>query len=39
VKTTLPKFQVANKMIFGVGQLLVTFTGMIAYGHGDDRYA
>jgi hypothetical protein len=29
----------ANKMIFGLGQLPITLTSMIAYGHGDDKYA
>jgi hypothetical protein len=26
-------------MIFGLGQLPITFTGMIAHGHIDERYA
>jgi hypothetical protein len=29
----------ANKIIFGLRQLLVTLIGMKAHGHGDDRYA
>jgi hypothetical protein len=31
--------QVCNKMIFGFGQLPITFTNMIVHGHGDERYA
>jgi hypothetical protein len=37
-KTTFPRFQVMNKMIFGLGQLLITPTGMIIHGHGDEKY-
>jgi hypothetical protein len=29
----------ANKMIFGLGQLPIMLTSMIAHGHGDERYA
>jgi hypothetical protein len=38
-KIALPSLQVCNKMIFGLKQLLVTFTGTITHGHGDERYA
>jgi hypothetical protein len=38
VKTAFPRFQVANKMTFGLGQLHVTFISMRAHGHGDERY-
>jgi hypothetical protein len=37
-KTTLPRFQMTNKMIFGLGQLPITFIGMITHGHGDEGY-
>jgi hypothetical protein len=39
VKTTLPRLQVANKMICGLGQLPIMLMGMIVHGHGDERYA
>jgi len=35
-KTTLPRLQVVNKMICGLGQLPIMLIGMIV--HGDDRY-
>jgi hypothetical protein len=35
-KIALPKLQVCNKMIFGLGQLPITLMSMIA--HGDERY-
>ncbi len=38
-KIALPRLQVCNKMIFGLGQSPITFMGMIAHGHGDERYA
>jgi hypothetical protein len=38
-KIVFPRLQVCNKMIFGLGQLPITFTGMIMPGHGDERYA
>jgi hypothetical protein len=38
-KTTLPRLQMCNKMIFGLGQLPIILTRMIAHGHGDERYA
>ncbi len=38
-KTTLPRLQIYNKIIFGLGQLPVTLTGMIIHGHEDERYA
>jgi len=37
-KTTLPRLQIYNKMIFGLRQLLVTFMDMIMHGHRDERY-
>ncbi len=37
-KTTLQRFQVCNKMIFGFGQLPITFIGMIVHDCGDKRY-
>lgn len=37
-KTAFPRFQVMNKMIFGLGQLPITPTGMIIHGHGDVKY-
>jgi hypothetical protein len=37
-KTTFPQFQVKNKMVFGLGQLLMTLTGMITHGHGDETF-
>jgi hypothetical protein len=36
LKTALPQFQVKNKMVSELGQLLVTLNGMIAHGHGDE---
>ncbi len=38
-KTMFPRLQVCNKMISSLGQLKITFMGMIAHGHGDERYA
>jgi hypothetical protein len=38
VKTAFPRFQVANKVTFGLGQLPITLTSMKAHGHGDERY-
>jgi hypothetical protein len=37
-KTTLLKLQVKNKMVVGLGELLITFTRMIAHGHGDEAF-
>jgi hypothetical protein len=37
-KTALLRFQVKNKMVFGLVQLLVTLTGMIVHGHGDETF-
>jgi hypothetical protein len=37
-KTTFPRLQVCNKMIFGIRQLPITLMGMITHGHGDERY-
>jgi len=39
VKTSLPRLQVYNKMIYGLGQFPITFMGMIAHGHKNERYA
>jgi hypothetical protein len=39
VKTALPRLQVPNKMICGLGQLPIMLMGMIVHGHGDERYA
>jgi hypothetical protein len=38
-KTTFPRLQVCNKMIYGLGQLPVTLMGMIVHGHEDEKYA
>jgi hypothetical protein len=38
-KTVFPRLQVYNKMIYGLGQLLVTLMGMIMHGHIYERYA
>jgi len=38
-KITLPRLQMANKMICGLGQLPIILTSMIVHGHGDERYA
>jgi hypothetical protein len=38
-KTTLLRLQVAKKMICGLGQLPITLMGIIAHGHGNERYA
>jgi hypothetical protein len=38
VKIALPRLQVVNKMIYGLRQLPITLMGMIAHGHGDERY-
>jgi hypothetical protein len=38
-KLALPRFQVINKMIFRLGQLPITFIGMIMHGPRDERYA
>ncbi len=32
-------YECATKMIYGLGQLLITFTSMIAHGHRDEKYA
>jgi hypothetical protein len=37
-KIALPKFQVTNKMIYGLRQLPITLIGMITHGHGDERH-
>jgi hypothetical protein len=36
-KIALPRLQVCNKMIFGLGQLPIILVGMIAHGHGDEK--
>jgi hypothetical protein len=38
-KTTIPRFEVKNKMMIGLGQLQVTLMGMIVHGHEDEAYA
>jgi hypothetical protein len=38
MKTIFPKFQLVNKMIFGLGKLPITLINMIAHGHGNERY-
>jgi len=38
VETTFPRLQVANKMIYGLGQLPITLTSMTAHGDGNERY-
>ncbi len=38
-KITLPRLQVVNKMICGLGHLPIMLTGMIAHGHVDERCA
>jgi hypothetical protein len=38
-KTTFPRLQVCNKMIFGLEQLPITMIGMIAHGHRYERCA
>jgi hypothetical protein len=35
-KIVLPRLQVKNKMVVGLGQLPIMLSGMIAHGHGDD---
>jgi hypothetical protein len=37
-KIAFPRLQMCNKMI-GLGKLSITLMGMIAHGHGDERYA
>jgi hypothetical protein len=37
-KIALPRFQVTNKMISTFKQLPITFTSMIAHGHGNEQY-
>jgi hypothetical protein len=39
VKIALPRLQVCNKTIFGLGKLSITLMDMIVHGHGDERYA
>jgi hypothetical protein len=39
VKTTLLRLQIYNKVIYGLGQLPIILTCMIAHGHEDKRYA
>jgi hypothetical protein len=36
-KITFPRFQVTNKMTFGLKKLPITLTGMIVHGHGDEH--
>jgi hypothetical protein len=37
-KTTLPRLQVKNKMVGGLGHLPITLIGMIAHMHGDEAF-
>jgi hypothetical protein len=37
-KTTSLRLQVKNKIVFGLGQLQVTLTGVITHGHGDEAF-
>jgi hypothetical protein len=37
-KTVLPRLQMCNKMILGLGQLPIILTTIITHGHGDERY-
>ncbi len=39
VKTALPRLQVYNKMISGLGPLPITLIGMITHGHETKKYA
>jgi hypothetical protein len=38
-KIALPRLQIYNKMMHGLGQLPIILMGMIVHGHGDERYA
>jgi hypothetical protein len=38
-KIMLPRLQMCNKMIYGLGQFPITLMAMIAHGHMDERYA
>jgi hypothetical protein len=38
-KTTMPRFQVKNKLDVGLNQLMITFTRMIVDGHRDEVFA
>jgi hypothetical protein len=38
LKIALSMLQVKNKMVVGLGQLLITLTRMITYGHGDEAF-
>jgi hypothetical protein len=37
-KTTLPRLQVKNKMVVGLGQLPIMLIKMIVHGHGDEVF-
>ncbi len=39
VKIAFPRFQVANTMIFTIGQLPITLISVIAHGHNNKIYA
>ncbi len=39
LKIALPRLQVKNKMVVGLGQLLIMLIGMIVHGHGDEVFA
>jgi hypothetical protein len=38
-KIVLPRLQVCNKMIYGLGQFSIILVAMIVHGHGDEKYA
>jgi hypothetical protein len=38
-KIVLPRLQVKNKMVVGLGQLPISLTRMIAHGHCDEAFA
>jgi hypothetical protein len=38
-KTILPRLQVKNKMVVGLGELPIMLIGMIIHGHGDEAFA
>jgi hypothetical protein len=37
-KTALPKLVVKNKMVLGLGQFIITLTGMLVHGHGNEVF-
>jgi hypothetical protein len=38
-RTIFPRLQVKNKMVLGLGQILIKLISMIAHGHEDEAYA